>query len=110
MDRLTSCNRRYETYERMACDSSRVHWAFNLAAISFSWILLAGFIILPGKVEPIDKLLAKTQASRDAHDLALKIPFIAVASVCCTVGSGGILWLWFRFRFNYDWLLTHLFR
>jgi len=36
-------------------------------------------------------------------------PLLVIAGVCCGIGAGGCIWLWWRHRSNYVWLLNKIF-
>jgi hypothetical protein len=94
--------------EDMILKAYEVHWGYNAAAASFSWLLLAGFIVLPKTVKSL-RLSQDSQASRAARELTHDVPLLCLSSVCCLIGLLGTLWLWRRFKRNYVWLLGHLF-
>jgi hypothetical protein len=85
-------------YDDMVLKAYEVHWGYNVAAASFSWLLLAGFIVFPGAFRSLG-----IPGNGD------KVPFICFSGVCCFVGLLGTAWLWRKFRHNYVWLLSHLF-
>jgi hypothetical protein len=37
------------------------------------------------------------------------IPLLAIAGTCCAIGAIGMIWLWYRWRENYVWLLNRIF-
>lgn len=86
----------------------------NILASFFGWVLLAGFIVLPGTFTSLAKLqnndvVAKTPGAADVLDTVASLPLLVVAAACCGVGYAGNLWLSVRWRLNYVWLINRLY-
>ncbi|KAK3939611.1 hypothetical protein QBC46DRAFT_143133 [Diplogelasinospora grovesii] len=88
-----------------------VHWLYNVAAAISSWILLAGFIVLPGTFTSLQNLKTDTGAVEVLQSFAERIGLLSLSACCWISGVVGIgsLWWKFRQRHNYLWLLDHLF-
>lgn len=88
----------------------RIH---NILASFFGWLVLAGFVVFPGTFTSIKDLSGDGQGlageARDILDHVQNIPLLVVAAVCCGIGTIGLLWLVFRWRRNYVWLLNRIF-
>jgi hypothetical protein len=86
----------------------------NLLSSFLTWLLLAGFIIFPGTFTTISNLDNNAQI-QDNHTASTilasvkNIPLLVVAGVCSGVGAAGMIWLWWRWRQNYVWLLNKIF-
>jgi hypothetical protein len=83
----------------------------NILASFFTWILLAGFVIFPGTFTSLsasDKLNASHTASEILHSIK-HVQLLVIAGICCGIGAGGMLWLWWRWRENFVWLLNKIF-
>jgi hypothetical protein len=37
------------------------------------------------------------------------IPLLVIAGICTGIGAAGMVWLWWRWRQNYVWLLNKIF-
>ena len=87
----------------------------NLFASFSTWILLAGFIVVPGtfvSVEDNKRLQKDAKDSRVDHAVLNTVKhasLIWVAGSCCLVGGAGMVWLWWRWRRNYVWLINKIF-
>ena len=87
----------------------------NLFASFSTWILLAGFIVVPGtfvSVEDNKTLQKGAKNSKVEHavlDTVKHASLMWVAGFCCLVGSAGMVWLWWRWRRNYVWLINKIF-
>lgn len=86
----------------------------NIFAAFFTWILLAGFVVLPGTFTSLGKLEDKPEvSSSEAASAILKtvknIPLLVIAGSCCGIGALGMVWLWYKWRSNYVWLLNRIF-
>ena len=95
-------------YEIMVLDADKVHWVYNLTAGFSIWLLLAGFIVLPSTFRYLDKLDLDEEVTTAVHSLTQRMSI--VAGILCSIGFGGTVWLWYKFRQNYVWVSAHLFR
>ena len=84
---------------------SRVH---NALASLFTWLLLAGYVILPGAFTSIRNSRVLSEEAGVAGKAVVKAaqtwPVLTVASICCVGGASGMFWLWYIWRNNYLWL------
>lgn len=94
-----------QSYRNMVLDAYEVPLPYNLAAAFSTWILLAGYVVLPGAFKSLDLPLLQGHILPVGQQNAI----ISIASVCCATGLVGISCLWFRFRHNYIWLIGSLF-
>ncbi|CAF9926293.1 MAG: hypothetical protein ALECFALPRED_003409 [Alectoria fallacina] len=87
----------------------------NLFASFSTWILLAGFIVVPGtfvSVEDSKTLQKGAENSKVEHAVLNTVKhasLIWVAGFCCVIGGAGMVWLWWRWRSNYIWLINKIF-
>lgn len=83
----------------------------TILAASFTWILLAGFLVFPGTFTSLQKLEAKDgdETGKRVLEAVKNVKLIYVGAACCGVGAGGMIWLWFRHRTNFVWLLNKIF-
>ena len=89
----------------------------NILASLFTWIILAGFVVLPGTFTTFKK--SKDFQDADSND-SNAITYAIVHSIAnigllwlaggfCLFGVLGCLGLWFRWRENYVWLINRIF-
>jgi hypothetical protein len=85
----------------------------NILASFFTWILLAGFLVFPGTFTSIASLgddpNIHSQAAADILRKVKNVQLLIVAGVCSGIGAAGMIWLWWRWRRNFVWLLNKIF-
>ncbi|EXJ58410.1 hypothetical protein A1O7_05835 [Cladophialophora yegresii CBS 114405] len=89
----------------------------NILASLFSWIILAGFLVVPGTFTTFKQSEAFQDADNNDDDeithaiirSIANIGLLWVAGAFCTVGALGCLALVFRWRENYVWLINRVF-
>lgn len=101
-------------YMDMLLAMDKIPRLYNILSSFFSWILLAGFIIFPGTFTSIqgldnDAAVAANHTASTIITSIKNIPLLIVAGVCSGIGAVGMLWLWWRWRQNYVWLLNKIF-
>lgn len=92
----------------------RVH---NILASLFTWILLAGFLVIPGTFTSVQNSAAFKDAAENERDKVAhaildgikNIGLVWVSGAFCLIGALGCLWLWVAWRKNYVWLLNRIF-
>ncbi|KJZ68214.1 hypothetical protein HIM_12395 [Hirsutella minnesotensis 3608] len=90
----------------------RLPFRYNLAASALSWLLLAGYLVLPSTFSSIQKspLLEKTTLIKNSMDhLARDVPLIVFASIFCLTALAGLLCLWWKHHDNYIWVQRRIF-
>ncbi|KAI0002449.1 hypothetical protein BJV74DRAFT_765387 [Russula compacta] len=81
----------------------------NLLSGLFTWIVLAGFVVLPGTFSTLESFPTKSgELEKVLHDVQ-HLPLLVIAYGCCGVGGLGMLLLWWRWAHNYVWLLNSIF-
>ncbi|KAH8744750.1 hypothetical protein F5883DRAFT_476105 [Diaporthe sp. PMI_573] len=92
----------------MIIASDRIPVCYNGAAALASWIVLAGFFILPGT---FTSLRERSYALGDSQVVkaVVNIPLLPLAGICYLIGILSLASLWFKFRYNYIWVLNHIF-
>ncbi|KAI6130978.1 hypothetical protein EV401DRAFT_487171 [Pisolithus croceorrhizus] len=83
------------------------NWYTLMAGIS-TWILLAGFVLFPATfaswaTRPTDTV------EYDIATIIRNMPLLVIAWVCTGLGGVGMLWLWWKWRRNYIWVVTRVF-
>lgn len=101
-------------YMSMLLNLDTIPRLHNILSSFFTWILLAGFIIFPGTFTSIAKFQddPTVQQSKAASELlkdVKDVPLLYIAGFCSGIGGLGMIWLWFRWRENYVWLLNKIF-
>jgi hypothetical protein len=86
-----------------------VPWWWNLAAAMSSWILLAGFLVLPGAFTSLAKLQLNTNTNNVVYKLTQQHMLLGFGISFCVLGFLGTGVLWLRYRSNHVWLLGRLF-
>lgn len=85
----------------------------NILASLFVWVLLAGYIVFPVTFNSLQKSSfdekADTALKAEALARARNIPLLYVAAVSCGIGVIGCLWLWWKHRSNYVWVINRIF-
>jgi len=91
---------------------------YNISASLFTWIILAGYLVVPGTFTTFKETKAFQDADSNqsdgqvAHDIVNSIAHIGLlwlAGSFCVVGTVGCLALWIRWRQNYVWLINKIF-
>ncbi|KAJ5084787.1 hypothetical protein NUU61_009366 [Penicillium alfredii] len=102
-------------YVRMVVESDQIPWKHNVLASAAHWVLLAGYLVIPGTFTSLQKSdsLNGTLGSSEAGEVILKTiqnpPLLAMACVLFLLGSMAMGWLFWKYRDNYIWLLNRLF-
>lgn len=85
----------------------------NILASACVWILLAGYIVFPATFNSLQKSSfddkADTKLKAEALATARNLPLLYVAAVACGVGVMGSVWLWWKHRQNYVWVVNRIF-
>lgn len=85
----------------------------NILASFFTWILLAGYIVFPATFNKLnDKDLDEKAENRlEAQALATvrNVPLLYIAAFACGIGVLGCVWLWWKHKRNYVWVINRIF-
>jgi len=104
-------------YMEMLLHLDRIPSLHNVLASLFTWILLAGFLVVPGtftsfKNSDVFKNADEDDSNKIAHAIVHSIANIGLlwlAGTFCLIGGLGCFWLWWRWRANYVWLINKIF-
>ncbi|KAI1081096.1 hypothetical protein F5B20DRAFT_71837 [Whalleya microplaca] len=96
-------------YVSMLLEQDTIPDLHNLLAAASTWILLAGFVVYPGTFTSLRSLSPDNAAAATVLEQVKHVPLVVVASLCCGLGAGGMVWLSVRWRRNYVWLLSRLY-
>ena len=99
-------------YMEMLLQLDEIPWWHNVLASLCTWLLLAGYVVLPGAFTSISNSQVLSEKAGAAGKAVVKIaetwPVLLVASICCAIGVSGMVWLWHKWRRNYVWLLNKI--
>lgn len=106
-------------YMEMLLHLDRIPRIYNILAGAFTWILLASFLIIPGTFTSFKNSDLFKEASSDEDKSnaiarailhsAANVGLLWVSGIFCVIGGMGCLFLWFRWRKNYVWLVNKVF-
>ena len=98
-------------YNRMVLESNNVPAGYNILAAASLWILLAGYIVLPGSFTSLQnsKSLSDSETGKVVQHAIQNVPLLVVAGICCLFGAVGICYLWYIWWRSYVWLVNKLF-
>lgn len=112
---LTQPSQHQTRYMDMLLSLDTVPRSHNILASLSTWILLAGFLIIPGTFTSVEKSqMIQQEAKQNAVagkflDEVKHASLLYIAFACCLIGSSGVMWLWWRWRSNYVWLINKIF-
>jgi hypothetical protein len=99
-------------YMDMLLDLDKIPKLHNILASAFTWLLLAGYVVLPGAFTSIRSSRTLADGAGKTGKVAVKAmqnpPLLAVAAVCCATGALGMGYLWWVRQTNYVWLLNRI--
>ena len=115
--RLMPANGSQTKYMEMLLSLDKIPQLHNILCSCFTWILLAGFVVIPGSFTSLKKLEAKTNgeiipgspAANAILSSVAETSVTAIGFVCMGIGTIGAIWLGWRWRKNYVWLLNKLY-
>ncbi|KAF2821570.1 hypothetical protein CC86DRAFT_302819 [Ophiobolus disseminans] len=85
----------------------------NVLASLSVWILLAGYIVFPATFNKLQANKMDEKADTNLKQHALKrvrnLPLLYIAAFACGIGVLGCLWLWWKHRKNYIWVINRIF-
>jgi hypothetical protein len=102
-------------YVRMLLELQDIHWLYNFMASLAAWMLLAGYLVIPGTFTSLQRsnTITNKMAQNDAEKAVLKTiqnpPLVAIAWVLLSIGVASMSFLFYRWRKNYLWLISRLF-
>jgi hypothetical protein len=102
-------------YTRMLKEEAEMDWKFNLCANAANWVLLAGYMIIPGtftflkKSSGVQETLQRNEAGRAVLNTIQNPPLLVIAFLLLFTGSAILGWLWVKFQNVYPWLINKIF-
>ncbi|KAM7212659.1 hypothetical protein V8F06_011947 [Rhypophila decipiens] len=114
---LMPTNATQTKYMEMLLSLDKIPQLHNILCSCFTWLLLAGFVVIPGSFTSLRKLEAKTNGEIIPGSPAANAILSSVAEtsvtvigfICMGIGTTGAIWLGWRWRKNYVWLLNKLY-
>jgi hypothetical protein len=102
-------------YTQMLKEEAEMDWKYNLGAGAGNWVLLAGYLVVPGTFTSLnnsDQVEQKLQENNAGRVLLKTIqnPLLLVIA-CIFLALGGFLlgWLSLKFKNSYSWLINRIF-
>ncbi|PGG97522.1 hypothetical protein AJ80_09691 [Polytolypa hystricis UAMH7299] len=103
-------------YVEMLLGLDYIPWAHNFLAGLSNWMLLAGYLVVPGTFTSLQKSDAvKDRLDGQGVEQALLLnaiqnpPLLLIACFLFSIGASGLIWLGWTYRTNYIWLVNRLF-
>ncbi|CAG7957991.1 unnamed protein product [Penicillium salamii] len=102
-------------YVRMIVEADEIAWEYNIIASSANWVLLAGYLVVPGTFTSLQRssALNNSLSHNTAGDAILSTiqnpPLLAIACILFVLGTTTMGWLFRAHRINYIWLINRLF-
>jgi len=81
----------------------------NLLSGLFTWIILAGFVVLPGTFSALEGIQSNSGEFEKVLHTMRHLPLLIIAFGFCGLGACGMCLLWWRWSHNYVWLLNSIF-
>ncbi|TQW01636.1 hypothetical protein IF2G_10833 [Cordyceps javanica] len=101
-------SRRNCQHDELILDCYDVPWKYPLQASIASWMLLAGYLVLPSAFNSMKKSSIK-MVGQAADLLEKNVPLLWLAGCLCGISTLWISWLCVRMRKNYVWLGKNIF-
>jgi hypothetical protein len=99
----------------MMVEADRVPWQYNIMASAAHWILLAGYLVVPGtftSLQASDEVHSSLSGNKTGALILSTIqnpPLLALAAVFFFSGIAIMGWLYWEYQSNYIWLISHIF-
>lgn len=102
-------------YIHMLLELDTIHWSYNFLSSLAGWILLAGYLVIPGTFVSLQSSKSLQKELRHGHSASSILntvqnpPLIGIACTCLGFGIVIMLFLFYRWRYNYIWVTNRLF-
>jgi hypothetical protein len=91
-------------YTKMLIEVDRIPLIHTVLAAFFQWLLLAGYLVVPGTFTSLESSNTLNHSSSVVIRTIQNPPLVAISCVFLVIGASGMSWLaWIR-RNNYIWL------
>ncbi|KAL2795467.1 hypothetical protein BJX66DRAFT_350479 [Aspergillus keveii] len=101
-------------YMHMLLDLDYIPWYYNVISSITNWVLLAGYLVIPGTFTSLQKsdLLNDDMSTNETGQAIVASiqnpPILAIACAFLVMGLTGMVWLFWKRRDNYIWLINRL--
>jgi hypothetical protein len=104
-------NTKQTPYMIMSIRSNQAGIWSKIGAMAFSWLLLAGYLVLPNTFTSLktSKALGESKGGQILQSTVQNVNLLYFAGVLCFIGLSGTCRLWYKWRRNYVWLITYIF-
>lgn len=102
-------------YTQMLKEEAQMNWKYNLCAGAANWVLLAGYLVVPGtftSLEHSDLVEHRLQGNGAGRVLLKTIqnpPLLVIACIFLVAGSLVLGRLSVKFKDSYIWLINRIF-
>lgn len=102
-------------YTRMLKEEAQMDWRYNFYANAANWILLAGYLVVPGTFTSLnnsDKVEKTLQSNETGRVMLKKLqnpPLLVIACLFLVAGATTLGYLFIMFRKTYSWLINRIF-
>ncbi|KAE8371414.1 hypothetical protein BDV26DRAFT_302789 [Aspergillus bertholletiae] len=102
-------------YIQMLLELDYIPWFYNVFASAGHWVLLAGYLVIPGTFTSLQKSKALNESLENnnvGHAILKSIqnpPLLGISCFLLVLGSILMAWLAWERRNNYIWLISRLF-
>ncbi|KAE8332982.1 hypothetical protein BDV39DRAFT_166113 [Aspergillus sergii] len=92
-----------------------IHWIYNFLSGFASWILLAGYLVVPGTFttlqssHTVKQELDTNPTKKAVLSTIQNPPLIGISCSLLVIGALTMTYLFFRWKQNYFWLINRLF-
>ncbi|KAL2801547.1 hypothetical protein BJX63DRAFT_417150 [Aspergillus granulosus] len=105
----------HSRYIRMLLQVDHMPWIYNAMASVANWVLLSGYLVIPGtfttlqKSQKVEQALVDNSAGKAILGSIQNPPLLAIACVLFAVGAMLLAWLFWEWRENYIWIANRIF-
>ncbi|GLA79171.1 hypothetical protein CBS63078_10970 [Aspergillus niger] len=105
----------HSRYIQMLLEVDHMPWIYNIIASVAHWVLLAGYLVIPGTFtslqtsEKLKQALIGNGANKAVLNKIQNPPLLAIACVFFAIGAALLIWLCWKWRSNYIWLVGRVF-
>lgn len=102
-------------YTQMLKEEAEMDWRYNLGAGVGNWVLLAGYLVVPGTFtslknsDQVEQKLHENNAGRILLKTIQNPPLLIIACLFLTLGGCLLGWLSIKFKQSYSWLINRVF-
>ncbi|KAJ6105183.1 hypothetical protein N7523_010257 [Penicillium sp. IBT 18751x] len=102
-------------YTQMLKEEAQMDWTYNLGAGVANWVLLAGYLVVPGtftslkESNEVEQRLHGNNTGRALLKTIQNPPLLVIACIFLVAGSLILFWLSVIFRDSYTWLINRIF-